>query len=743
MFQQSKSDIKLEKVLKNYRIQNSEDMDIHLGKYTKQIYFDSYDIIRLLQGLWGINKADRVNIEGFKKNNNLIIYGALARNWLGKVKLLKPHQDEFLLKLTDSELLFPNDKDIFNLIKLDFLNRIELNDISYGQAGKDRIKHYFDKFNLNSETLFKVNFLLNPIHWHERYKKYNNVLFEFEDEEFSYENYSNSAIFKKALKAFSKYRPSQSAIRSNYLDSIAIAQLQEKVDNFNEGKTKVLPIFYASSPKMIEVLRDLQKKPSNFLMLKNNNTVVREFDFFKIDIVFNALNNPEIGKYVNDVDNIKKSYRKEFANSRFSLDSKKSLQLIEDNVNVNFYEKVFFDQNGYQEIIETLRQEDRLPENMSGETIKADVVSLKEDLKERYQKDIDYIKGLNKLWSRLHDIKLEQLTDLIPEKRKIDPFTDFALTRFPISDAACVLIEENIENLTNSVKDAKTDEDVMEEFHTSLVNQLAACLSSKEFTDQHITLFIILWVLGEYDTIINLSDLTIKKLKLFEKEPDLYNFQEIGFLSIYAASIPESSRPDIKTLKKVIKLFKSISNPNIASYKLDIAVSYLSFQLWKQYTVDMILPELQPHLLEKYEKHSRFFEDALYYCRKAMSRLDEFEEDDSKSYRRRKYYYCLNSYLYYVVKGGSAKMFAQSERNYLDLRGIEDHSYLWQGRFWDTLGWYNVRKALIPGVNKEKAQIYLVEARRFNDKCFVTPNTKREMKAYEFLKNTIDTIVNR
>jgi hypothetical protein len=246
--------------LSAFEVQYIEDDLKNRKNLKRKIYFDSYDIICMIQGIWHFNQNYKFNFEKFRNQKNIEILGIAGKGWIGKISLLKPHQDEFIFNLTGSENDFPKsinytkddieDEFLYNLIKDKPKKILDLDDISF--------LNYMNNLKSNSILLFKSNFVLSPYFWLDRYKKY------FEDDRtivLQFDKLDNSiliksSIFKNSLRKLELIR--QGKAFSNYMDALALAQLQSEVDAFiNSNLTLPLPIFYTGSSYLRKVMLEI------------------------------------------------------------------------------------------------------------------------------------------------------------------------------------------------------------------------------------------------------------------------------------------------------------------------------------------------------------------------------------------------------------------------------------------------------------------------------------------------------
>ncbi|WP_298894588.1 hypothetical protein [uncultured Psychroserpens sp.] len=731
---------KLDEILYYYRIQDSEDLDKAENKIQIKLYFDTYDIITMILGLCALSKPNSIDINEFDQNESLLIYASVVRGWLDNIHLLKSHQDEFLIKLNDSDLMFTKDQIVEDL-KLDFIGRIDIDNIKNNLKTADSTKNYFEQIQVNCESLFKINYLLNPTKWIDRSKLYSNNVIFFKKYKLTYEELGKTEIFKDALSILNTIRPKVKQIRSNYIDAIAISQLQQELDLFNSKKTKTLPLFYKSTSTLGKALDELTKLEKDYLTYKRGSekiSIFRGSDYYKIDSIFNALKKQESSEIIEDLEaiknEIKNTFNKEVSGNSLIDDPERTLELIKNDININFYEKIWFDNDGYKEILKTLSSLTENNNKFNKKDVQTIISRYKKEVSKEYKNEIEYLKNLNDVWDQFKHIDFNKLKDLLPEKRDINLYTDFALTRFPLSSKAYDIVTESMENLFGSLE--KNDN---LEFQTNIINGLANCLYAEKISDRHVSYFVILWILGEYDLICSLFSFIIKKRKLLKTKPNKWKFEEIGVLSIYGASLIMCSPPQRDELIDLINLFKLIDQPKDDLYRIHMLIAYFSFQVWDNAS-KIIIPEMTNKKLDDIP-YRAFYDNALDYGELTKDKLSTLKDKgEDKLFKERKYYYMINSILYYTTRGGNLSDFEKLDVLYFELISIQNENYLWQGRFWDTFAWYHFREAYILKQKDENYSKELKQAYEFNQKCFSYPNTKRELGIYNKLRTLIHKI---
>ena len=104
--------MKNENNISSFEIHFIEDELKIIKGIQKKIFFDSYDVISMVQGVWHFNKEYHFKYEKFKNQYNCVVHGIAAKGWLQTISMLKPHQDEFIFKLINNDIDFPRKNNI-------------------------------------------------------------------------------------------------------------------------------------------------------------------------------------------------------------------------------------------------------------------------------------------------------------------------------------------------------------------------------------------------------------------------------------------------------------------------------------------------------------------------------------------------------------------------------------------------------------------------------------------------------
>jgi hypothetical protein len=228
--------------------------DIKLERAGKSLvhYFDSGDVQGALLGLqdlyyFKVNKFE-FDLKEFGAERTLI-RALLSSKRLGQIRMLPPHQDEFISKLKDGFTTW-NRGEWRDKVR-DFLDQVNLSSAhSYLQSATqnpDEIARFLMQDIKTAETLFKVFQYLLP--WHRRLGVWERKgLIHYEQTRAS-AVIINSPAFKHLERRLDSINARRGKYINNTTDALAWSYLYHLVEDFNSGKSNVVPRFYSPETK--------------------------------------------------------------------------------------------------------------------------------------------------------------------------------------------------------------------------------------------------------------------------------------------------------------------------------------------------------------------------------------------------------------------------------------------------------------------------------------------------------------
>ncbi len=731
-------------------IENS--MMNHFG-FQRKYYFDSSDIVSFIQGTWHFNNNHKFEWDNFKIQSNIEIHAILGRNWLGNIHLLKPHQDEFIYKLTNSKLDFPNKMeftkdDIFSELIFNLTKEIPKN--LFNDFTSSEFVKYVKGLKTNSKLLFKSNSVIDPFFWYNRYEKFikKEKIIQLSFNAINNSSLIKTPIFQKCLLILEKIRKGKGL--PNYLDALAIAQLQEEVDNFkNSNYCDHLPIFYTSSKYLRIAITELIKDDPSILSYTHPQKperfipVVRFEDYFIIYPIFNIdkIDNLVI-EIIKDIDSIKSTINEVISDDLFLKDTnqieEKIRALIGTDIELDFFNKVWL-HGGYKEFIDAIKNIVDYYDSYD-ENITRIIEDEKKQLMSEFDNELQYTSLLKKIINALKNIYDEtfKIKNIYPIQDH--PSLDFGLIRFSLSEDVNKLIDNLIESIFDNLD--KNDFEQTQSFNTSVTTLIDLLIFKPEANknpNEIIAGLTVLWIYSKYDIIVEICQLYEKSNYVnLQANNDSYN----SFYSIYFAALVHCDKVSHTLFNELLKKFDDFLV--IQDYKYKLTKSFANFQLWITFSTRPIIPEFpntrQKSFLSKYNyilnTAIRLLEESI----KILIELD-FQQD---SYLRKVYYYLINNYIYYNVKGAKFNKINSSKfKSFVtELEAILHNPNVSQKRFYDSLGWYYYRISFINYLKNDftKSKKFLNKAKQLNTESFKGPTPNRELANYKQLEESIEKL---
>lgn len=661
----------LESVSINYDEQTRvDDLRKNHSKRVKY-YFDTYDIMKMIDGLREFNSGYLVQEDFFEKPQNLV--RAIAYfGWLGReqIGLLPGHKEELFSLIKNRYVNYSEDHSFFEgLLESIGLNKEEFNSSEY----KNNLELKLNAIKNESVNLFLLNFILDKNSWLDRAEYLVQFRLDLTESINDIEIFETD-LFNSLFKYFEQERPMST--KSNVRDAISLYCLHKKLIEFENGVSPILPIYFVSTKTMI----DLQKKPhlkkffvTTSLPDSNEFCILKNYEFIIVDVLFKSTRNDE--EWITKIREIKSA-----------INSLKTLNNIDehylartvDGFQLKFFEKFLFDKKNKTTLCNEIIQ------LIDFHSIEKD----KENIKEIFKKQLDNVlqklqddkvslKLLCEVWDSTKSFsnKLSKLNLDLYRKSK-NPFTSFGLTRFSFDHYREIMfyLEHVIlaDSLINDVSD----------FSNLFVSQLYSGLMN---TSDNINLIektvALLWILDEHDNIIKICIQVSKVGNL-----------TFSLRAIYCSSLMKSkSSKSLELISNEIAAFEKISF-DIENYKKELMLGYLYFNFWKRDNHELI-PEFSEN-----KELSENIVNAIEYTKRSLSWLKQnrIKIEELINYRSIKYAYVLNNYIYYVTTGADSEQLSKLSRlklEFLDIR--RQQPSLWQPRFEETMALYYFRNAFL------------------------------------------------
>jgi hypothetical protein len=733
----------------SYKVWQDYEDSIESNGGRIQVFFDTLDVIRMIQGLYAFHDNLSINIKRFKEIETLI-HCIAFKGWLQEIHILPPHQDELLSKLSDSSFkhIFP---DSIKMIKENFIAELEhsipgFNYYSNGFGENTQAEEHTSKkireISDNGQEYFKLAMLCaaDKFHWNDRLKyllspssQKGKPLLVFNDEGYAFEKISKEPLFKTLRTALDSERDRLS--RNNIVDAIALYMLQEKLALYQEDKkNNPLPLFMINSFKINSVIEKVQNTIPDFLCYYHDGVkipIYRKAEYFLVNVIYPNGNKDDqfLNEYYKEITQANNLHKLEIF-----VDYAGSNRSIDANNKINFF-KIWLKKNK-QEVQSAIS-------NVINYFSESDILEIN-----RYSEE-----NIAKIERNLNQFKLiseiAKGTDLIEKSIKnnfksdaemqhsLNVFRDFSLTRFGIDQDNALQIQKNYEELKSDADSGKLD--LVRNLLTEISMNAIHALRNGDYQGL-ISPFGLLWIFDQKKLIEVIYDNILKE----HKNP--LKSLPTPVLLVVSASINDTKGK----LKDIFTELEARQTKAENKYEIPLGLSYSYFLLWYNMSDYPRTPGLgRPKLSHGTEDLPKKHEDYLFssienakiayqHLSKLISSNDEPSENLDKYKLKR--FYAINNYVYAITQktGNDVEIASDYFTDLVEqiLYNCSDEYH--QPRFHDTLARYYVRLARMEST-PTGFEDYINRAKNQNEAAIhFTP--KKRYKMYEDLKNELKDV---
>jgi hypothetical protein len=699
-----------------------EDRELEKQGVSLEFYWDTTHAVWAVLGMAVFyDEADRFLHDRFYSDQALV--SALAsKGWFGQIKLLQPHEAEFL-KLLDSEFevgpVGPPHGGLSRLIadtklkgipsvpssELVHLTETEITGIVRAQAG-------------NASTLFKVIYC-GVGTWKTRIWRWKrDRLFAPSTEVVPYGPMMASEEFQKLRNAFDDQR--QNSRLNNFADAMAICILAAQVSEFNEGHSNKVPRFCVSSDLYEKVLSTTQlthivEVGEGF----NKRSVLRHFDYFKVRAMFHipddlrealpdgiqhsgTTSDEALKETLGRVRGILDA-QKPLADARFSIDDDSLEGQIKDLKNFYFLDSVWLPFAASTQIRAEIKEYlDTARLLRTNESFKEEVEKELQSAKDALAKSTEDFQRIGKF------LKLVQDASKALRKRfeTVDPqsnlFRLFGLIRFGFPAAHRATVETLLQQIIEGGASCN-----------AALNRLLGCWQSIRNNQA------------------DLSDLSIFACLLWCLRIDRILVQVLGdggyeqhysvAMMVAAARLRmmRDSNQVSAAIKRLTKHYEKVASRN-ERIDLAIGLAYLNFHYWR-------FSKLM-RMLSGPTDSDTLLESAIAFATTALSACE-----DAKDWER--HCYALNNRVYYLLHGPGQLDWGEIAKAAYRLVDESNNQEVWQYRFDDTLAsFFEKHYTITAGHDKQRdrdnALYYMERAWEscYNDEEIAQHRTQLQLK---------------
>ena len=734
--------VKLEWFLKNLKLL-LEDCDLQQQGKKIELYFDTREVTHTVLGPYAfydkgessfakIQKAIQVEEAKPLKDRTLVLCLAFSGR-LGPIKMLPPHQAEFLASLNKDFGLNEIGQTPGQLVR-SFLKEV-------GQAAAINVGQHFvpleemdDKQALmyvrqhaeKAIDFFKIIQLIRGVTWRGRLLSLRESgTLQLDAEKVDYDRVIRSGVFDTLREKFKEHRPRYGRV-ANFADAVALTILSHQVEDFNKGKIdKVSRLFAATEllgvrPLITNVIAET--KLENLLTYRTNgrelSSALREADYF----VFKSTFQPITGEDSND----------EFTNpaalrdlhdriSRITLtpalvtpesveqievSGRSLIQVIDDLNTFLFFTNVWMPASTEEEEIalgDLEREADELKSAAFINRVDEEIQATKQSL----EQNVNEYRVISTLWERI-ETATRNLRRQISEYStgSIDYFRDFGLLRFAFPESAHQRINDVLETLLYGDKESEqvTHYDVIKACY------MAHFTPDRSYTDNLAAAASVFWVAEMYPQLISL-------LERIEPRPH-YSLD-----IIYAAAIFETNADEEVAAQILDELDERYTNTTNVKEKADLAVglAYLYYHLLTHRGYEPAWDRPIDSTVVLDENSQRLINRAVRLAREAY---DLIADQDMK-----KKLYALNQYLFYMIMADDDTRFTEMYKVADELLRFRDRKEFWQYRFDDTLA-HLFHRAAASANNEQDWNHNIITALEYSQAACDRAPWDQKMKTY-------------
>ncbi len=711
----------LSELAEGYVIQSIEDQ-WKMGKKNRvQVYFDTYDVIRLIQGILAFEYGYKFHKDLFWEDATLVRTLAFE-GWLEQIHMLPPHQDELVCKLKEDSHLFPARRDVnADDLQANLLHYLKLDELVKKNKNptEKEFKEYVHSLQTRAQDLFKADNILKYSFWLDRY----DYLFEkkqlvvIDDTTYDLPKILGSSLFGKFKAALDKYRPGFG--KSNYVDAIAFCVLQERLEYFNGNqKERPLPVFYVNRPGAYNALKKVMRE-EGVLSYKHEGQqipIIRQASYFILDAIFSPKDADDpTAEFLRD---LKTSVDQQYQSYQtLNLFNKNYMEEFQTDLNKRlddqFFREIWLAKGGYARVHSTLREYIDLRENRE----KIITVTDKERsiIAERMGRNVEKFNLIIDILTELY--KIDETIEKFGFKceDQVDVFTDFGMTRFSFTRPCCSTIQGMYDRLIQGYLRGKKEED--DDFRLQIAEVVRYIIDGiYQRNHDHLAIGLaVLWIFDKFDLIVKIG-------KIIDRDFDNYRIP-----LMHASALSLSRQKNRKRVEEIIQCIHS--KFQYSNYKISLGLAYVYRRLWNAGNLESIAPELMNDQLRhtfRQNEDYKWMQEALERSKSAIDFLSPIlnKDADKIDHRLRKILYAQNLYVLTLTQVGKEEEFDHPEVVQMVTAMQTSHGNLaWQARFNDTLARYYLRKALL-SKNEENYKAYLKMALDENEKSIALSKRK-------------------
>ena len=695
-----------------------EDIAFRKESVEVEMYYDTSDIHNAILG-------SRIFYPPFEDDfakrkfddKRTLVHSLIASGWLGKIRLLPPHQAEFLTRLK-----FYFGVDIATDPKGDarnFLRDIGLENVNpfidAASEGfkKEKLLEFVKEQAGFAEKLFKAIQCLVP--WHRRLARWESQkILEFETLKPRYDELIQTEDFGRLKREFDRRRSSTPA--NNFADAVAAAILIQRVKDFNQGDRSSLPRFYVPTELFREVFADagvtshltyMGPSGEESSVLCNSDYYIYKAAFIPrperaADIDPRTLESTEdylrdLSSKVTAVLDLQETLTPEALNEIKDLAGRPLSEIIKDLQQFSFLENVWLNFEAPQEMDQALSELVEASRDFaSSDAFQQGVAKAIKVTEAKLNESVEEFKWISSVWLRVERAAVELRSRVREGSSSSDEFfRDLGLFRYGFPEST----HENIRDILQEIISGEEAE------KAARISVISASYRGRRNPVEEVERLIIASAIMLATRMYHELYLLLNKVK-----PLPHRSLKIVFTEALFRLRPKRRKDKRdRRLELIIELEEEYKKTDQQSERADLAVGigFLYFRQWRSLGGNATWrPHLDTQGYVSRNTGERFINYAINYAYQAYNLFDEDQ--------MMKKVYALNQYLYYMVESGNSQHLNAMDDAASELSKYRVESDLWQFRFDDTLSRYFHLLAVRAG-SKEDWERLIKKAEMLNE----------------------------
>ena len=673
---------------------------------TVKLYFDAIDVRAVVFGWEDFYNGFTFELNEFDSDETLV-QCLTAGGWLGTISILSPHQAELLVALRARR-----DKGQIDLTVDDFLNEISsrksIPSLSSLEPGEfyDHVTEYAG----SSKRAFNAIQCVRDVFWKRRLARLiGKQVIAFTSGSEMNEKVVHSDRFRLLKRTFDAERKNQTL--NNFADAAVLVLLIDATEQFNQGASKILPLFYTSTSPLFNRVIDKAglSEHLQYTYGDYSGSVLKQPDYFILRSTFHPPEEKRAFRSEKGDSKIRNGLLKEMRDELILLVDSDSIGITQETPLISigellgdiaeqieqflFFKYVWTEELGREEAGQIL--EDLNLEELGKDEFIEEVNHAFDQVLEELRRNADEQRWISNLWTKL--VKKIEKARKQERTTELDVVRDFRLFRFSLPESSLEQIQNVFTALLKEGEETEKD--------PSFIDVINACYtlyedveSSPEEKIQRLALAsAVLWMMDMCQELVELlkdpSSLPHHSFKLIyvasmiqmeqkkQKKEKLVEQQGTGTT---VATIDKSLKDLEEDYKKAIA-----DNEDQDQAELAIGLGYLHFHYWwlLGFSAPWRTSDETKTARVSSEIGDRLIGKAISYAHDAHKLLSVFDP--------MKRMYVLNQYLYYMVEWGDLALEEQMREVIQELTTYrETHDPLWQYTYDDTLARFYHRIAL-------------------------------------------------